>query len=118
MRNFGRDHKFGGRQDFGKRRFGRDDERGHDKPVMHQAVCSKCGKDCEVPFRPSGTKPVLCRDCFRAEGGGESGFKRNSFGRPNPPIRLPDPRPVQKELEKVNEKLDRILKLLEPPAEK
>ncbi len=26
--------------------------------------CTTCGKSCEVPFRPDGTKPVLCRDCF------------------------------------------------------
>jgi CxxC-x17-CxxC domain-containing protein len=111
MRNFGGDHKFGGRPGFGGR--------SHDKPVMHQATCSKCGKDCEVPFRPSGTKPVLCRDCFRSEGGGQSGFQRKSFDRPSaPPARLPDPRPLTKELEKVNEKLDKILKLLEPPTEK
>jgi CxxC-x17-CxxC domain-containing protein len=103
----------------GGRKFGRPDfaGRGHDKPVMHQAVCSKCGKDCEVPFRPSGDKPVLCRDCFRAEGGGQNRFERRSFERPAPPVRLPDPRPLTKELEKVNEKLDKILKLLEPPAE-
>ena len=110
MRSFGRNNKFGGRSSFGSG--------GHDKPMMHQAICSKCGKECEVPFRPNGRKPVLCRDCFRTEGGGEHGFERKSFGGPNAPIRLPDPRPVQKELEKVNEKLDKILKLLEPPAEK
>jgi len=37
---------------------------------MHAAVCSKCGSDCEVPFKPrseaEGGKPVLCRDCFMA----------------------------------------------------
>jgi CxxC-x17-CxxC domain-containing protein len=32
---------------------------------MHQAVCSDCGNNCEVPFRPSGSKPVFCSDCFR-----------------------------------------------------
>jgi len=32
---------------------------------MHPAVCSNCGKDTEVPFKPSGERPVYCRDCFR-----------------------------------------------------
>ncbi len=31
---------------------------------MHKAVCAECKQDCEVPFKPSGDKPVLCRDCF------------------------------------------------------
>jgi CxxC-x17-CxxC domain-containing protein len=105
---------FRGGRKFGRPSFG---QRGHDKPAMHQAVCSKCGKDCEVPFRPSGDKPVLCRDCFRAEGGGESGFQRRSFGRSSAPVRLPDPRPVAKELTKINEKLDKILALLTPPKD-
>jgi CxxC-x17-CxxC domain-containing protein len=31
---------------------------------MHKAVCSECGKECEVPFKPSGDRPVFCKDCF------------------------------------------------------
>ena len=31
---------------------------------MHKATCSTCGKPCEVPFRPDGSKPVLCSECF------------------------------------------------------
>jgi CxxC-x17-CxxC domain-containing protein len=32
---------------------------------MHKAVCADCGKECEVPFKPSGGRPVYCRDCYR-----------------------------------------------------
>lgn len=32
---------------------------------MHDAVCARCGKDTQVPFRPTGTRPVYCSDCFR-----------------------------------------------------
>lgn len=32
---------------------------------MHKAVCSECGKECEVPFKPVEGKPVYCRDCYR-----------------------------------------------------
>ena len=37
---------------------------------MHKAVCSECGKECEVPFKPSTgpdgkPRPVYCRDCFQ-----------------------------------------------------
>lgn len=31
---------------------------------MFQATCSQCGGVAEVPFKPSGDKPVYCRDCF------------------------------------------------------
>jgi CxxC-x17-CxxC domain-containing protein len=41
---------------------GRDGERR--EMTMHKATCSTCGKPCEVPFRPDGSKPVLCSECF------------------------------------------------------
>lgn len=31
---------------------------------MHKAVCAGCKKDCEVPFKPSGDRPVYCKECF------------------------------------------------------
>lgn len=31
---------------------------------MHEAVCADCGVTTQVPFRPSGDRPVYCRDCF------------------------------------------------------
>ena len=31
---------------------------------MHKAVCADCGKDCEIPFTPTQSRPVYCRDCF------------------------------------------------------
>lgn len=34
------------------------------KKQMHQAVCDKCGQTCEVPFKPTSGKPVLCSNCF------------------------------------------------------
>jgi CxxC-x17-CxxC domain-containing protein len=27
-------------------------------------VCSNCGADATVPFRPRGDRPVYCSDCF------------------------------------------------------
>ena len=33
---------------------------------MHPAVCAQCGIDTEVPFLPSGDRPVYCSDCFSA----------------------------------------------------
>ncbi len=68
---------FGGRGGFGDRggdRGGFSDRGGRDfeRPTMHKAVCSDCGHDCEVPFRPNGTKPVLCSSCFSLQKGGDS----------------------------------------------
>jgi CxxC-x17-CxxC domain-containing protein len=31
---------------------------------MHKAVCSECKKECEVPFKPSGDRPIFCKDCY------------------------------------------------------
>jgi len=32
--------------------------------VLHKAVCADCKKECEVPFKPSGDRPVYCKECF------------------------------------------------------
>jgi len=43
---------------FGGRRFDR-------RPrEMHKAVCAECGKECEVPFKPTEGKPVFCKECY------------------------------------------------------
>lgn len=40
--------------------------RRRDGPVeMYKAICDNCGAKCEVPFKPTPGKPVLCSDCFR-----------------------------------------------------
>lgn len=53
---------------------GRDRERSE----MFEATCDQCGRRCEVPFRPSGNKPVYCNNCFS----GQQGDQRPSFDRP------------------------------------
>jgi CxxC-x17-CxxC domain-containing protein len=34
---------------------------------MFSATCSSCGREARVPFRPNGSKPVYCSDCFRSQ---------------------------------------------------
>ena len=34
---------------------------------MFPATCASCGKATEVPFKPSGSRPVYCRDCFQSQ---------------------------------------------------
>jgi CxxC-x17-CxxC domain-containing protein len=33
--------------------------------VETKTVCSQCGKETTVPFRPTQGRPVLCRECFQ-----------------------------------------------------
>lgn len=90
--------------------------------TMHDATCGNCGKPCQVPFRPSGEKPVYCRDCFPQMTGSTS----NRFGNDDHRISAPAPfRPsapvvapvandeVKKQLEGVNARLERLIALVE-----
>lgn len=31
---------------------------------MFPTICANCGIETMVPFKPSGDRPVYCRDCF------------------------------------------------------
>lgn len=33
---------------------------------MYDITCAGCGKPTQVPFKPTGSRPVYCRDCFQA----------------------------------------------------
>lgn len=105
MGNFKQERKsFGGRnssrRSFGGSSggFGRSRDSGRFKrksPDMHEAICDKCKKKCEVPFKPTGDKPVYCSECFnKNEKSGSSGISSN-------------------QLEELNKKLDKIISLLE-----
>ena len=39
---------------------------------MFSATCSNCGKEAQVPFRPTSGKPVYCSDCVRSQRGGSA----------------------------------------------
>jgi len=48
--------------------------RNNDRPrEMHKATCADCGKECEVPFKPTEGRAVLCSDCFRAKKSSQEG---------------------------------------------
>ena len=47
-------------------------------------VCADCNKTCSVPFKPSGDRPVYCKDCFSKHKGGNSFKERyNNTSRDN-----------------------------------
>ncbi len=75
-RDRGRDSRGGS----GGRQFG---NRDRPRPQMHEAICSECGKKCEVPFKPTGRKPVYCSQCFSNQKEGSSNnSERRSYERP------------------------------------
>ncbi|MGI9146648.1 MAG: CxxC-x17-CxxC domain-containing protein [Chloroflexota bacterium] len=49
---------------------------------MFSATCSSCGQEAQVPFQPSGDKPVYCSTCFeqRRGGGDRAGGSRYGGG--------------------------------------
>lgn len=51
----------------------RHNDRGPKEVQLFKATCTTCSKPCEVPFRPNGEKPVLCRDCFATKNSSPAG---------------------------------------------
>jgi CxxC-x17-CxxC domain-containing protein len=114
-----RDRDFGGR-DRGRSRFndrgrgdrrggfggrGRDSRRGfgdRERKPMVDVICDQCGKDCQVPFKPTGDKPVLCSECFE-----KKTSSRGSFGSSNS-VGI-----TKEQFNELNSKLDRVLEILE-----
>jgi CxxC-x17-CxxC domain-containing protein len=41
------------------------DKDGYADREMHKIKCSDCGQEAEVPFKPSGDRPVYCKDCYQ-----------------------------------------------------
>lgn len=39
--------------------------RGGSDRETFKAKCDDCGRDCDLPFRPTTGRPVYCRDCFK-----------------------------------------------------
>lgn len=107
----------GGRSSFGGSRgdFSRRDDRGPRE--MFKTTCSNCGKDCEVPFRPTNGKPVYCSDCFEKMGNGGRNEERRPERSDFRPQMQSQPQPAvsnNAQLEALNAKLDKIISLLEP----
>jgi CxxC-x17-CxxC domain-containing protein len=124
MGNFNRNDR-GGRRSFdrggfGGNRFDRGGTRGGARQ-MFKAICSNCGKSCEVPFQPTSSKPVYCSDCFEKMGNGGRDGRRDDRRSDRP--RFDDRRPQgagndqnKALLENINTKLEKIIRLLEPKA--
>jgi len=58
-------------------------------------TCTKCGKEAQVPFKPTGSKPVLCSDCFSKDGNSRGNGSGSTV-----------------DLTEINAKLDKIIRIL------
>lgn len=98
----------GGSRFGGRSRGGRDSERFGRRPVeMFDVTCSKCGKRCQVPFKPTGSKPVFCSDCFRQNEGSGDNFSSRNQGISS------QSGASSQQLNQINIKLDKILLVLQ-----
>ncbi len=98
--------------------------RGTDRE-MHDAICSDCNSKCQVPFRPSGNKPIQCSNCF---GGGRDNNSRDAYSKDGQGVRtsrkFEDRAPrksfsgdvksslTEKQIEKLNKKVDKVLRIV------
>ena len=114
---------------FQKKSWGNDRGGDRGEVTMHKATCNECGKSCEVPFRPSGDKPVYCNDCFagKRDSTNDRG-PRKDFGNRGPSRDFRNDRPAprgdfsrpsgssddtKKVLAEINTKLDRLVNAIE-----
>lgn len=98
---------FGGRPRFGDR-----GDRG--LVEMHKAICDNCGRECEVPFRPTSGKPIFCSSCFenQRKGSYSSFEKKNDFGGSRNAGINQGTNSNNQRFDELNSKLDDILKIL------
>lgn len=118
MRKFSGDNRSEKRKKFSKR-VDRDSER----PSMHKTTCDDCGKNCEVPFKPTSGKPIYCSSCFEKHQ--DDGVNKYSKERSDRSYKRVDTRKrsfeydkekdmdrLKKEIGLLNKKLDKILEIL------
>lgn len=76
--------------------------------TMHKATCASCGNPCEVPFRPDGSKPVLCSECFGKNRPDDR--PKRDFNAPRPPS--PEIIALQEQVASLEVTVNEILSLL------
>ena len=117
MKNYNQKDRSGYRRDSGRRDFHNRGERRE----MFKAVCSECGKECEIPFEPRDGRPVYCSECFEKKEGGSRAPRdfHDRDSRERRPQRRPDFERkesfeiiVNPQLEEISKKLDMILDTL------
>lgn len=123
---FGSAKRSGYQREGGRSSFNRGGARSEDRE-MFNATCASCQKPCQVPFRPSGDRPVFCRDCFGSTEGSSDNrgrhddrglaprFERSESNRTftskalAPDSRIDD---LKHQMHALDAKLDRIIQLV------
>lgn len=131
MNKFNKPNRFGGgnrggdRKSFGGGRNGggfnsNRGGRGFGGPrEMHDTVCAGCGDNCQVPFRPTGDKPVYCDNCFgknEQKGGRNDRGGKKDFGNKNSnykPMVDGQNDNLKKQIETLNTKIDALTNLVQ-----
>ena len=100
--------------------FKRQSDRGFGRKELYKAECANCHKTCEVPFRPSGDRPVYCRDCFgdKPESPRQEFTPRSFDRRPTPSYGKPEARDtriddIKRDVASLNAKLDAVIAVIE-----
>ncbi len=86
----------------------------------YDAICSTCGKRCQVPFRPDGSRPVYFNECFGAphdvseskgKFAGRKDFAQRPFEAPRAGGKsIAD---LERQIGAMNTKIDTMLRILE-----
>jgi CxxC-x17-CxxC domain-containing protein len=93
---------------------------------MFDVVCSECGNDCKVPFKPSTDKPIYCDNCFaskkndrpeRSESRGDRFEKPAYVSRPRNEGGASNNEDMKKQFAELNAKIDRLVNLFEKSVE-
>jgi len=109
------------RKPFGKKSFGHKGGFDRGPREMFKTDCAKCGNVCEVPFRPNGTKPVYCNNCFVKDAPSNDRGPRREFS-PRPSFNAAPVAPrhdqafndLKAELRVVNQNLEKLIALMTP----
>lgn len=85
---------------------------------MFRATCADCGNSCEVPFRPTGERPVYCSNCFggKREGSSPAGAPRRDFSPHAAPSSSADDRKLdelKRQIESLHQKLDKVFTIID-----
>lgn len=98
--------RFGGRNGDGSGFADRDSRH----PTMFRVTCAECGKSCEIPFKPRDSRPVYCDSCFENRRNDDGNFRKPE--RSNNKERSYNTEQFTAQFEVLNDKLDKILKML------
>lgn len=117
MNNFRQDRNNNRNSGFGNRqtRFSpRSDNRSRSM-VKYPAICDQCKQNCEVPFRPTGNKPIYCSNCFEGKRDGPEDRKTRRFDNKTSNYQVNDKAREQltKTIEKLDNKIDKLIEIME-----